>query len=150
MPCLLLGCNSQVYPMGRDQLCHRYSQHAFQCPRLANFLLPPTLECLQTFLVLENVLQNAMIKWQPNLSNPRTAQYFNTGASIELYVCTHRLWQPGSLEEHFRQKPVTESQVQTRASLIMKGKEYLIVSLRAHLKLQPLCLKSITFLDLHS
>jgi hypothetical protein len=42
----------------------------------------------------------------------------------------------------FRRASVPESQQQTRAALVAKGKEYLVRSLRAYLNLHPLCLQA--------
>lgn len=44
----------------RTSTSSKYLQYGFQALRLASFLVLPTAECLQTFIVLGNVLQNLM------------------------------------------------------------------------------------------
>ncbi|KAI9743775.1 MAG: hypothetical protein M1818_002509 [Claussenomyces sp. TS43310] len=44
----------------RSSIAHSYMVYSFHCMRLANFLLKPTVDCVQSLLVLGNVLQNDM------------------------------------------------------------------------------------------
>lgn len=59
----VLASGSQFSDMGHDlrsYMSQKYARYSAQSLRLANFLLRPTLECVQTFLLLGNVMQNAM------------------------------------------------------------------------------------------
>lgn len=44
----------------RSSESNRYLQYSFQCLSYANYLIHPTIECLEALLVLGNVLQNRM------------------------------------------------------------------------------------------
>ncbi|KAH6667630.1 hypothetical protein B0J14DRAFT_602713 [Halenospora varia] len=96
----------------KSQLYIRYS---FQCLRMANFLARPSLLCIQTLLILGNVLQNDMkpeVAWNLLGTTSRMAQSLglheeNNLSSPRRKTWLALVWQDSLLSLCFDRSPVT-------------------------------------------
>jgi hypothetical protein len=71
------------------------ARYSFQCLRMANFLLRPSLLCIQTLLILGNVLQNDMkpeAAWIMLGTTARMAQSLGLHEETDTSSPRRRLW----------------------------------------------------------